>query len=385
MGSCNNQSSPQRRDHLYVMLDTHEPECLNPATEDQSTGDISTNSQESDLSISLTTTQESLINDEKSSQNRFSNLTLKLTSALAYGICSFLITVINKLVLTTYGFPSANILGVGQMVSTIIILRLAHLFKAVNIRTVSLRNKKLFVLAFLYLANLMTSLGGTKSLSLPMYIALRRFSIALTAILEFYILGTRQTIATILTITAMIGGSMIAATSDLSFNAFGYILVMISNFFGAYNGVYTKKTIDCNEISKQEILYYNAFLTVLPLAIISYLTNTTEEIINYKHWNDLGFILSFITSCLMGYLLMYSTVLCTHYNSALTTTIVGTLKVSFATIDLLYWRLLNIQLIIRLYNKFDIEYTHNICRHVHRWGLSFHTIEFPWLKFVTSW
>lgn len=328
MGTCNNQSSPQRKDHLYVMLDTHEPECLNPAIEDQSTGDISTNSQESDLSISLTTTHESLINDEKLSQSRFSNLTLKLLSALAYGICSFLITVINKLVLTTYGFPSANILGVGQMISTIIILRIAHLFKAINIRTVSLRNKKLFVLAFLYLANLMTSLGGTKSLSLPMYIALRRFSIALTAILEFYILGTRQRIATILTITAMIGGSLVAATSDLSFNLYGYILVMISNFFGAFNGVYTKKTIDSHEISKQEILYYNAFLTVLPLIIISYLTNTSEEIVNYKHWNDLGFLLSFMTSCLMGYLLMYSTVLCTHYNSALTTTIVGTLKVS---------------------------------------------------------
>lgn len=331
MGSCNNPTQPDRKDHLYVMLDTHEDEShLNPTTEEQSTGDISLNSQDSDPSISLTTTQESLLNQDKSSDGQYKSLTKRLLSALAYGICSFLITVINKTVLTTYAFPSANILGVGQMVSTIMILRVAHLFGTVTIRTVSLRNKKLFVLAFLYLANLMTSLGGTKSLPLPMYIALRRFSIALTAMLEFYILGVRQSTATILTILAMIGGSLVAAISDLSFNAYGYFLVMSSNLFLASNGVYTKKTIDSREINKQEILYYNAFLTVLPLMLISYLTNNRDELVNYKHWNDLGFQISFLTSCLMGYLLMYTTILCTHYNSALTTTIVGTLKVSLS-------------------------------------------------------
>lgn len=264
------------------------------------------------------------------SKSRFSDLTLKLISALIYGVCSFMITVINKIVLTSYGFPSSNILGVGQMVAILVILRGLSFFNIVSIRKISLKNKKAWTLAILYLCNLMSGLGGTKHLPLPMLIALRRISIAMTAIAEFYLLKVRQTMPIIYTIAAMIGGSFIAAASDLTFNAKGYVLVMTNNFFTAANGVYIKKTIDSREINKHEILFYNAALAIIPLIILSYFTNNWETLYNFSHWSDWGFVVSFLTSCVMGYMLMFSTVLCTHYNSALTTTIVGTLKVSLA-------------------------------------------------------
>lgn len=47
---------------------------------------------------------------------------LKLTSALFYAITSFLIIVINKIVLTNYAFPSSHFLGIGQMAATLFIL-----------------------------------------------------------------------------------------------------------------------------------------------------------------------------------------------------------------------------------------------------------------------
>lgn len=335
MGNSSGEySSPYKKEHTYVVLDQQNTEAVT-AQDNDVKDDLPTASNERVEVHYSVETSESSINTLRSkpkvgllSKSKYSDLTLKLVSALLYGVCSFLITVINKIVLTSYSFPSSNILGVGQMIAILIILRTASLFRLVTIRRVSMRNKKVWTLAVIYLGNLMAGLGGTKHLPLPMFIALRRFSIAITAIGEFYLLSVKQSLSIIMTIIAMIGGSFIAAAADLTFNALGYVLVMISNFFTAANVVYIKKTIDSHEINKHEILFYNALFTILPLILISCFTNSFEVLYNYTYWTNAGFILSFLTSCMMGYLLMFSTVLCTHYNSALTTTIVGTLKVS---------------------------------------------------------
>lgn len=255
-----------------------------------------------------------------------SRMTVKLSSALFYAITSFLITVINKIVLTSYAFPSYNLLGVGQMLAIILILGTANSFKYVKLRKNSLKNPSLWMLAIFYLANLITGLGGTKYLPLPMFIALRRVSSALIAFGEFLLLNVYQTVPIVFTITTMIVGSFIAALSDLAFNAVGYTLVMLNNIFTASNMVYTKKTVESKEVNKYEVLYYSALITILPLILISFFTNDKETLLNYPHWKEVGFLISFFLSCVMAFLLMLSTVLCTHYNSALTTSIVGTLK-----------------------------------------------------------
>ena len=66
--------------------------------------------------------------------------------------------------------------------------------------------------------NLLFGLGGTKALSLPMMTVLRRFSILFTMIGEFYILGSKPTMAIQASVYMMIFGAIVAAAYDLAFN-----------------------------------------------------------------------------------------------------------------------------------------------------------------------
>ncbi|KAF1452862.1 UDP-N-acetylglucosamine/UDP-glucose/GDP-mannose transporter, partial [Spheniscus demersus] len=261
----------------------------------------------------------------------------RVLSALFYGTCSFLIVLVNKALLSAYSFPSPMFLGIGQMAATILILYVSKLNKIVHFpdfdKSIPV---KLFPLPLIYVGNHISGLSSTSKLSLPMFTVLRKFTIPLTLLLEIIILGKRYPLSIIVSVFAILLGAFIAAGSDLSFNLEGYTVVLLNDLFTAANGVYTKQKIDPKELGKYGVLFYNACFMVVPTVIISFSTGDFHQATHFQHWTNVLFVFQFLLSCLLGFLLMYSTVLCSHYNSALTTTVVGAIKnISIAYIGML--------------------------------------------------
>ncbi|XP_066567324.1 nucleotide sugar transporter SLC35D2 isoform X3 [Amia ocellicauda] len=222
---------------------------------------------------------------------------VKVLSAMFYAASSFLIILVNKNILTNYRFPSYLFLGICQMATTILVLYTAKLTQTISFPDFD-RNipYKIFPLPLLYVGNHVTGLASTKKLSLPMFTVLRKFTILMTMILESRLLRKSFPHSVVLCVTGMILGALIAACSDLAFDFEGYIFIFLNDLFTAASGVYTKKKLD------------------------------SSEAIAFDHWMKYTFVCHFLLSCILGFVLMYSIVLCSHYNSALTTTVVGAIK-----------------------------------------------------------
>ena len=248
-------------------------------------------------------------------------------AALFYAVVSFSIVAVNKSVLTIYKFPSIQFLSFAQLILTVVVTDVLKFFKLVTYPEVCTESiKKVMPLPFLHLCNLILGLGSTQTLSIPMFTVLRRSSVLFVMIGEVWVLSKSFNRTTCLTVLAMLFGVIVASMGDLAFDSYGYIMVLTNNLASAAYFIYVKKINDDNFLGKFGMMYYNSLISLPFSAVILYFSNEMNAVFAYEGWSDFMFCFQFILCLSMGYLLVFSAILCTSICGPLTSNVVGVLK-----------------------------------------------------------
>lgn len=317
--------------------------------------------------------------DEKD-HNRLIRDKEKLLSAVFYALVSLAVIFCNKAVMTRYDFGHFEFIACVQFLATTFVLTILIYLKKIEVPAISITIcKEILPITAMFLGNIICGLGSTKSLNLPMFTALRRFSIFMTMCAEYIVIGNKPSTSVFISVMMMIGGAMIAAIYDLTFDFQGYMLVFLNNSFTALNGVWMKKASISGKCNKMGILYYNslfsAIIMIFYFLIDHYNYNSlldsktiigvrgsinnvdniqpintrklleelaTNQAIQsealpikmskistvwvYHRWAEPDFCFLFLCSAFLGTLLNYAIFLCTTINSALTTAVIGCLK-----------------------------------------------------------
>ena len=130
--------------------------------------------------------------------------------------------------------------------------------------------------------------------------------------------------------SSIIGGSdifflfFVSGYGDLAFNAEDYLICGVSVIFQSLYLVLVQRS--SQQLTATETLHLNSYNTFPLLMAAALFFNEFQEGSRNFLYDDSVFVFMFLLVVCMGCMLNYLLFLCTAYNSALTTSIVGTLK-----------------------------------------------------------
>nr|CAX75132.1 UDP-glucuronic acid/UDP-N-acetylgalactosamine transporter [Schistosoma japonicum] len=245
-------------------------------------------------------------------------------AALVYMCVSVSIVFSNKLVLTTFKFPSYLLLALLQTLFSFV---LTQALCSSRIRSNDLEIPiKILPLSIFSALDIVMGIASTGSLSLPLFTALRRISNLFIMVGEYFLLGTKRSNSIHLSVIVMVIGAGIAAIGDITFDPVGYTYIFINNISTTGKALLTKSRLTDYNFSSIELIYFNSLLMLPILSILVYIKCEPSEITQFEFWLDPVFLLYFLFSCCSAVALNYSVVQCTQYTSALTTSILGVIK-----------------------------------------------------------
>lgn len=233
-------------------------------------------------------------------------------SIVLYMSSSFMIVIFNKILLTQFMFPSVPFLMFWQSVVAAFFFRF---------RLKQQASRKMILVCLLNVANIFFGLNAAGTLNIAMFTALRRVSIMMTLVAQWWFLQQKTSRPVVVSVAAMVLGSFIAALDDLAFDTRGYIFVTVNNLLTAASQIAAKHAMD-NGVEKESILFYTSLTSI----VISCISSLDFHPSHFGMWSTTAFQVCFVASIVLGILLNYGASWVIEENDALTLAVAGSTK-----------------------------------------------------------
>eukprot|EP00347_Sterkiella_histriomuscorum_P021288 403334531 len=189
-------------------------------------------------------------------------------------------------------------------------------------------------------ANIVTvkfGLLGSKMVSIPMFLTLRRCSILTVIIMNYAILGSIPDRQLMLTLVLSLSGSVIAGYETLNTDWFGYFIVWMNNLAQSVYNVYVSKVNNEKKVLPFEINFYFACCGLpLALAYTIYTGEIYEFIKVFSQQQDFisqqWFVIHLAISGFFGILITISSLMLITINGPISPYFVGAIKDIFLTV-----------------------------------------------------
>lgn len=188
----------------------------------------------------------------------------------------------------------------------------------------------------LFTCNVVVGLSALSLVNIPMFSAFRRLTLLFVMVAEYLLLKKTHSRGIVHSVIVMTMGAFVSALDDVSFSRLGYCLVLVNNVLTAGYLTCIKRAMRDTKFDALALLYYIAvlglpFMTTLVLAT-GELGQVMAAFRTQPELSSWGFAASIFLTASGAFLVNFSTSLCTHVTSALTTSVAGQVKNVFQTV-----------------------------------------------------
>ncbi|KAI7733551.1 hypothetical protein M8C21_005768 [Ambrosia artemisiifolia] len=257
-------------------------------------------------------------------------------AAVSYMSCAVMLVLFNKAALSSYSFPSANVITLFQMICSCCFLYVLRRWKLITFSSGDADNSTKFVslqtlihtspLALTYLMYMLATMESVRGVNVPMYTTLRRTTVVFTMFVEFILVGQRYSRSVIGSVALIVFGAFVAGSRDLSFDSYGYSIVFLSNITTAIYLATISRIGKSSGLNSFGLMWCNGIMCLPVLLFWTFIRGDLRTTMTFPYLFAPGFLIVLLLSCMLAFLLNYSIFLNTTLNSAVTQTICGNLK-----------------------------------------------------------